>query len=103
MANEDHIALLKKGVAAWNRWRKKNPDIRPNLSRASLNKANLGKADLSRANLTKADLSGANLKKADPSEANLTEANLEGITISTGLTCGKHSYLKQSFLTPTYE
>jgi hypothetical protein len=29
MANEDHIALLKKGVTAWNAWRKENrhPDL----------------------------------------------------------------------------
>jgi hypothetical protein len=32
MANDDHIALLKKGVAAWNAWRDENRSIRPNLS-----------------------------------------------------------------------
>ena len=35
MANEEHVAILKKGVAAWNEWRRENPDIRPNLSEAS--------------------------------------------------------------------
>jgi hypothetical protein len=28
MANDDHIAQLKKGVAAWNAWRDENPEIR---------------------------------------------------------------------------
>jgi len=32
MANDAHVALLKQGVAAWNAWRKQNPDIRPDLS-----------------------------------------------------------------------
>jgi hypothetical protein len=27
MANDEHVALLKKGVAAWNEWRDENPGI----------------------------------------------------------------------------
>ena len=36
MANDEHIAILKKGVAAWNAWRHENPDISPDLSGAYL-------------------------------------------------------------------
>ena len=36
MANDDHIAQLKNGVAAWNAWRNENQNIRPNLSDADL-------------------------------------------------------------------
>ena len=36
MANDEHVALLKQGVAAWNAWRDENPDIRPDLSGADL-------------------------------------------------------------------
>jgi hypothetical protein len=32
----EHVALLKKGVAAWNAWRNENPNIRPDLSGANL-------------------------------------------------------------------
>jgi len=32
MANDEHVAILKKGVAAWNAWRDENPDIRLDLS-----------------------------------------------------------------------
>ena len=39
MANDEHIALLKQGVAAWNAWRDENPNIRPDLSMASLRQA----------------------------------------------------------------
>jgi hypothetical protein len=31
MANDEHVALLKQGVDAWNVWREENPDIRPDL------------------------------------------------------------------------
>ena len=31
MANDDHVAQLNKGVAAWNAWRRKNPKIHPDL------------------------------------------------------------------------
>jgi hypothetical protein len=36
MANDEHVAMLKKGVDAWNGWRRKNRNIRPNLSEADL-------------------------------------------------------------------
>jgi hypothetical protein len=81
MANDEHIAQLKKGVAAWNAWRKENPNIQPELNGAVLCGANLINADLSRAklinaNLLDADLGGANLINADLSYANLRDANL---------------------------
>jgi hypothetical protein len=38
-ADDEHVALLKKGVAAWNTWRDENPDIRPDLTGADLSKA----------------------------------------------------------------
>jgi uncharacterized protein YjbI with pentapeptide repeats len=41
MANDEHVALLKQGVAAWNAWREENPNIQPDLSGAKLSGANL--------------------------------------------------------------
>ena len=41
MANEEHVALLKQGMDAWNAWRDKNPDILLDLSHADLNEAKL--------------------------------------------------------------
>jgi uncharacterized protein YjbI with pentapeptide repeats len=57
MANYEHVALLKKGVDAWNEWRGQNPDIRPDLGGANLSEANLSAAYLGRANLAGANLS----------------------------------------------
>jgi hypothetical protein len=61
MANKEHLAILRQGVEAWNRWREKNPTIRPDLSVADLIRANLSGANLMGADLSVADLSGANL------------------------------------------
>ena len=39
MANDEHVAILKQGVAAWNAWRRKNRDVRPDLQGADLSKS----------------------------------------------------------------
>lgn len=98
-ANKQHLALLRRGTADWNKWREKNPDIRPelygvdlsgihdfdlngvNLSWTDLREAQLQhvkfiKADLEGADLSGANLSGANLEGADLRHANLSHANL---------------------------
>jgi len=83
MANDEHVAILKKGVAAWNAWRKENPNIRPDLYEADLPRANLHGANLFRANLFGADLRGADLSKANLNGVNLNGlANLSGANLS---------------------
>jgi hypothetical protein len=71
MANEEHLKIIRQGVAAWNDWRRKNPQ-----DRIDLVDAYLGRADLSGADLSEVMLSGASLGEANLSEANLCEANL---------------------------
>ena len=79
MANEEHVAQLRKGVASWNAWREENPDIRPDLSEANLSWADLHGANLREANLRKANLSWANLHGVNLQEADLSgEADLHG-------------------------
>jgi hypothetical protein len=56
MANDEHVALLKKGVEAWNAWRAKNANLRLDLIRANLGGANLARAYLDGANLARANL-----------------------------------------------
>jgi hypothetical protein len=76
MANDEHVALLKKGVTAWNAWRSKNPHIRPELFGANLSGANLSLANLSKMDLREANLIGAYLNAANLSGVDLTGANL---------------------------
>jgi uncharacterized protein YjbI with pentapeptide repeats len=75
MANEEHIARLKEGVAAWNAWAL-------SLAAADLSGANLSDANLIDANLSRADLSGADLSGADLSRAALHLANLSRARLS---------------------
>jgi uncharacterized protein YjbI with pentapeptide repeats len=76
MANDDHIALLEKGVAAWNTWRSEHPAVRPDLREAYVSGHNLSDMNLSGADLDGADLSGADLNGAKLSGANLSDADL---------------------------
>ena len=97
MANDDHIAQLKKGVAAWNQWRAENlkpypsfpgiypPELKPDLSGAKLTRANLSEANLSGADLSRADLSGAKLLKADLRGADLRGADLHWADLSVDI------------------
>jgi hypothetical protein len=73
MANKEHLEILKQGVDVWNKWRKDNPDVVPDLSGATLIGANL-----SRYNLSGVNLRGANLIDADLIDADLTFADLRG-------------------------
>ncbi len=74
MPNDEHVAMLGRGAAAWNEWRAKD-DKAPDLSRASLRGLYLSGFDLSRANLRGADLRGTNLSGVDLSGAHLDGAN----------------------------
>jgi TIR domain-containing protein/pentapeptide repeat protein len=88
VANNEHVAMLKKGVDAWNKWRLQNPSIRPDLSKAVafrgafLGRVNLASADLTGADLTQADLTQADLSRADLSRADLTGALLSGARLN---------------------
>jgi hypothetical protein len=73
MANKAHLAILEKGVAVWNEWRKQSPDITPDLANA-----NFSEAKLEAANLVEANLDAANLREANLREANLGGARLGG-------------------------
>src|SRR3954447_944123 len=78
MAEGDHVAQLRRGVEAWNQWRRRNPKIRPALVGARLRGADLRKMDLGNANLFEADLRHANLFGATLRGATLLWADLRG-------------------------
>src|SRR3954470_12904615 len=81
MADQQHVALLRQGVEAWNRWRREEPEARPDLSQANLMGMHLYEADLTHTNLFWADLAGANLHRADLTGAVLFGANLCGANL----------------------
>lgn len=91
MANPLHVQKLKEGVAAWNQWRKENPDTIPDLSKLTVSRdtfqdtllwnhpsgqVNLMGLDLNHAKLHLVRLVGVNLR-----EASLDRADLLGATL----------------------
>lgn len=82
LANPEHLARLKEGVAPWNQWREQNPDVQPDLHEANLSMADLREANLSEADLSGADLSATALSGADLREAKLHAANLSQVYFS---------------------
>ena len=65
MASDEHVALLKQGVAAWNAWRDQSPDIRPDLTKANLANSTIGSSSLNDAKLSRANLQGAVITSSD--------------------------------------
>jgi len=96
VANQRHLATLKRGVDAWNRWRRRSKTW-PDLSGAVLDEEYFSEADFSGVNfrgatlegswflesdLTGADLRGANLTRANLGGAKLGDAFMEGANLS---------------------
>lgn len=78
MANKRQLAILKKSVAAWNKWREENPDVKINLRMAKLNRM-----DLSGANLQKADVRGTSFRNTLLVMVNYKEAILDDLNKKT--------------------
>lgn len=93
MANQEHLAVLKQGVDAWNDWRRRNPEVVPDLSGAALGRPEIKnvpvgvmqsfswltatRPDLTQVNLSNANMRGASLLHADLSRADLSGADLK--------------------------
>jgi hypothetical protein len=82
VANEDHVALLKQGVDAWNAWRAADPSVPPDLRGANLTGADLTGANLIKANLSEAHIGTAFLVEANFSDARLSVADLSAANLS---------------------
>ncbi|OGO50314.1 MAG: hypothetical protein A2148_06490 [Chloroflexi bacterium RBG_16_68_14] len=103
MANPEHLALVRSGVEALNRFAREHEDIALDLEGADLHGldlqearlqgarlagANLEGCDLRNARLNAADMRGCNLRNADLREtgmhrANLTDADLRSAHFAT--------------------
>jgi uncharacterized protein YjbI with pentapeptide repeats len=96
VANEEHFDLLRQGVDAWNKWRKKERSIVPDLRGAHLRGADLREAGPVWANLREAKLSGAELREADLTAADLYEAHLSRADLRRANLTG--AYLREANL-----
>jgi uncharacterized protein YjbI with pentapeptide repeats len=78
MADSEHLAMIGRGVEAWNTWRSQWPSITPDLTGVDLSGASLSGVDLSRASLNRIDLSQADLRRAKLSRSGLFNAQFNG-------------------------
>lgn len=85
MANEKHLAILDRGVDAWNEWRKQCPEILPDLLSADLKGRGLSEINFYSADLSHATLAAANLQRGDFRFANLIGANLNSADLRHAL------------------
>ena len=64
MANRNHLAIFKKGVLAWNQWRKDNPDVVPDLSEADLQQGEFSIVTYDSVDVEAANFTNVNFHKA---------------------------------------
>ncbi len=85
MGNEEHRAILRRGVEQWNAWRQAHREIRPDLSQEDLSRVDLSLVDLSGVILSQADVRGADLRQANLSGALLISARMSRANLSGAL------------------
>ncbi|GHO94902.1 hypothetical protein KSF_049500 [Reticulibacter mediterranei] len=76
MANKEHVKIIRQGIAVWNEWRKKYPEVRPDLRDENFNGADFNGADFNRARLNGARLNDTTLRGAWLNDANMSSVNL---------------------------
>lgn len=104
MANGKQLEVLARGVEAWNKWRKENPDVVIDLKGADLRHHNLENVNLAHVELDNADLSFANCRRANLAfaclqDAILSFANFDGANFSAANLEG--TYLEDANLNNT--
>ncbi len=78
--NKKHHKVFRRGVAAWNKWRDKNPDVIPELTGLELNDVvldgiNLSKADLREVKFVSVTFNGSLLESANFEGADLKDVS----------------------------
>jgi uncharacterized protein YjbI with pentapeptide repeats len=63
MADDEQLAILTRGAAAWSKWRLENPDVAIDLEAANLKQMKLEDVNLAAADLKKVNLAFANSKE----------------------------------------
>ncbi|MEQ1887816.1 MAG: pentapeptide repeat-containing protein [Alphaproteobacteria bacterium] len=86
--NPEHLAILRQGVGAWNKWRAENPDVRPNLVGFDLSGINfagnafiLGISRLGGGDVLGGSVNGANLRLANLRKTKFKGSDLNGVDL----------------------
>lgn len=76
ISKDEMVAMLRRSVDGFNKWREDNPEISINLIGANLRWVHLASANLHFANLTGADITGADLRGVNYTYATMSRAQL---------------------------
>jgi len=82
VAGPEHLEILNQGVEIWIRWREKNPEVIPELSKVGLREGsfdciNFSKSDLSHVTLSFVNAAAAKFEVADLSFAIRNKSDLQ--------------------------
>jgi uncharacterized protein YjbI with pentapeptide repeats len=83
MANDEHVAMLKQGVDAWNAWRAKSHLLSPDLSGVTLRAPQQSAESIRPRHGHLGDMRGVHLRGADLRQTNLAGARLPGADLSS--------------------
>lgn len=78
MPDINHLNILKQGAEIWNKWRKDNPEISPDLSSADLAKLDLSEVNFSNTNFDNATLTEWKVINCNFDKAVLTKIRAQG-------------------------
>lgn len=79
---DTYLKIIRKGVKAWNSWRKNNPSESPILDGITLLDLDLSGIDFSGLSLKRTIINRCNLSSANLISANFTQANLQANNFS---------------------
>lgn len=80
--NNDHLAILSKGIEYWNNWRKENPSVVPDLSHAHLYRGWFVNGNFDNCNLESAVFGDSTSGGATFQNANLNHTHFMGATLA---------------------
>jgi uncharacterized protein YjbI with pentapeptide repeats len=100
MANREHIKILKQGVKVWNKWRKDNPKIVPDLSNYDFEEIHFDGIDFKNVDLEHSMFFNSSLTRTLFSESNLHFTTFSDVNLS-GSNFG-FTTLRQVFFSDVY-
>src|SRR6188474_1208225 len=80
--NQEHIAILEKGVSTWNQWRRENPKIIPRVTYHDFKGLDLRGINFTNADLIYGEFENCDIRDSDLRGAELYSSDLRGAKLA---------------------